>query len=377
MKRALLAAVLLLVPALAQEPPFTVAPGLFDVSRPDDLGLQPAPGTKTFTIFRAGETGERYVNGVVLTGFKGKLYAQWQSSAKDEDSPDTHVVYAVSRDGEHWSKPKVLTRTGSSMTTSGGWWTDGKILVAYINRWNADFRTGGTTDYRLSKDGVHWSKLRPVTGADGKPVQGVIEQDPHALPDGRIVAAFHMQPGLAATPYYTDDPKGQTGWTAGKMTHLPHQGSESRELEPSWFLAADGCLVMVFRDQENSFRQLASRSCDRGESWTTPVVTAMPDARQKQSAGNLPGGTAFLVNAPSGNKQRWPLALTLSKDGRLFDRAFLLRAGPPPDVRYPGLYKRPGYHYPKSVVWNGALWTGYATGKEDVAVTKVPQSGLR
>jgi len=329
-----------------------------------------------FTSFRSREGSGHYVNGVVLIGFKGKLYAQWQTSAKDEDAPDTHVVYAVSPDGAHWSAPKALTRASASMTTSGGWWTDGKTLTAYINVWNADFRSGGITKYVTSKDGVHWSKPRPVSDGNGKPVPGVIEQDPHALPDGRIVTAFHLQPGLIATPLFTDDPRGVSGWTKGQMTNLPHEGRESRELEPSWFRRADGCLVMVFRDQESTYRQLASVSCNRGETWTTPVLTAMPDSRMKQSAGNLPNGTAFLVNAPSGNKLRSPLALTLSKDGKLFDRAFLLASGPPPPVRYEGLTKRPGYHYPKSVVWNGALWIGYANAKEDVVIVRVPLAAL-
>lgn len=61
---------------------------------------------------------------------------------------------------------------------------------------------------------------------------------------------------------------------------------------------------MVFRDQDSSFRQLASESTDRGVTWATPVLTAMPDSRAKQSAGNLPDGTAFLVNAPSGSIAR-------------------------------------------------------------------------
>lgn len=364
------------MPAFAQETPYTVASNLFDVSRPDDLGLKPVPGTQTFTIYRAGEIGDKYVNGVALFGFKGKLYAQWQASDKDEDSTDTHVVYAVSTDGEHWSAPRALASAGETMRTSGGWWSDGKVLTAFINVWNADFRTGGTTQYVSSKDGLHWSKPRAVTGAGGKSVEGVIEQDPHALPDGRIVTAFHLKPGLIATPFFTDDPQGTTGWRRGAMTNLPHEGLESRELEPSWFRRADGCLVMVFRDQANSFRQLAAQSCDRAVHWTLPVLNAMPDSRAKQSAGNFPDGTAYIVNAPSGTKLRSPLVLTLAKDGHVFDRALLLRAGPPSEPRFSGLYKRPGYHYPKSVIWNDALYVSYANAKENVDVTRVPLSAL-
>lgn len=374
MRAAVFALVVLLSPALGAEPPFAVKPGLFDMGRPDDLGLKPAPGAQTFTIFRAADNTDHYANGAVLMPFKGKLYAQWQSSARDEDAPDTHVVYAVSQDGEHWSVPKILVPRGKPMRTSGGWWTDGKTLVAYSNVWPNGFdrNFGGYTEYRTSSDGRHWSKPRRVAGADGKPIDGVIEQDPHALPDGRIVTAFHLQPGLVVAPFFTDDKRGIARWKRGVMQNLPHAGPESRELEPSWFRRADGCLVMVFRDQDNSFRQLASQSCDRGETWSTPVLTDMPDSRAKQSAGNLADGTAFLVNAPSGTRVRAPLALTLSSDGSAFGKAFLLRGEALSLPRYSGRYKRPGYHYPKSVVWKGFLYAAYATNKEDVELTRVP-----
>ena len=103
----------------------------------------------------------------------------------------------------------------------------------------------------------------------------------------------------------------------------------------------------------------------------------MPDSCAKQSAGNLSDGKAFLVNAPNTGKVRIPLALTLSKDGARFDRAFLLRGQADlPPLRYPGKYKHPGFHYPKSVVWNGYLYVGYAVNKEDVGLTRVPLSSL-
>lgn len=84
------------------------------------------------------------------------------------------------------------------------------------------------------------------------------------------------------------------------------------------------------------------------------------------------------MNEPSGNKTRIPLVLTLSKDGRFFDRAFVLRRGSADlqPLRYPGKYKRPGYHYPKSVIWNGFLYVSYAANKEDVELTRVPLASL-
>lgn len=361
--------------------PYRITPELFDPAAGADLGLRPASGTQTFTIFRPGKSDDRFNNGVVLMPFKGSLYAQWQSSERDEDSPDTWVAYSRSDDGGvSWTPPEVLAARGegSAMHSSGGWWSDGETLVAYINVWPSGFQSGegGHSEYRLSTDGVQWSTPRRVLDADGRPVDGIIEQDPHALPGGRIVTAFHLRPGLMVSPHYTDDSLGIAGWRRGAMENLPYESKTSRELEPSLFLRGD-CLVMVFRDQASSFRQLASESCDRGETWSRPVLTGMPDARAKQSAGNLPDGTAFLVNAPNADRVRIPLAVTPSEDGHTFARSFLLRGHKDlQPLRFEGRYKRPGYHYPKSVVWDGYLYVGYATNKEDVEVTRVPLSGL-
>lgn len=376
-----------LIAAAPADAPYRTAPGLFQAGAPD-LGLKPAAGTQTFTVFAPSEATDRFSNGVVLMPFKGRLYAQWQSSARDEDAPDTWVAYSVSDNGETWPAPTVLARAGEGglMRSSGGWWTDGETLVAYVNVWPDGFQSGagGYAEYRLSRDGETWSEPRRVMGTDGRPVEGVIEQDPHLI-DGRLMTGFHMRPGMIAGPFYTDDPLGLSGWTPGQMQNLPrdasgaaaeHEKRLSREIEPSLFERGD-CAVMVFRDEELSFRQIASESCDRGVTWTTPVLTDMPDARAKQSAGNLPDGTAYLVNAPNTDRPRMPLAVTLSNDGRVFDRSFLLRgAGDLQPLRYEGQYKRSGYHYPKSIVWNGALYVGYATNKEDVQVTRVPLAAL-
>lgn len=103
----------------------------------------------------------------------------------------------------------------------------------------------------------------------------------------------------------------------------------------------------------------------------------MPDARTKQSAGNLPDGTAYLVHSPNAGKTRIPLALSLSRDGMVFDRSHLLRGEADlQPLLHAGLYKRPGYHYPKSVVANGHLYIAYTANKEDVELTRIPLSAL-
>lgn len=361
--------------------PFKVH-SLFNFDQPETLGLPFAKGLETITIFTPKSCDNKYNHGVVLFPYKGMLYAQWQSSSVDEDGEDTQIFYSRSANGKDWNKPSALTEKWKyGIKTSGGWWSDGNTLVAYICNWpnKTEGTKEGYTEYVTSTNGIYWKSPKPLTNSDGHAVSGIIEQDVHALKNGRLITAFHMQPGLIVTPFYTDDPLGISGWKAGKMINMPTNKTYiSREIEPSWFYRKDSSVVMIFRDQSNTYKKLASVSKNNGLSWTTPVIIDTPDSRAKQSAGNLPNGTAFMVNNPSGNKNRFPLVITLSKDGFVFDNAYLLRSGNEDlqPMKFKGKYKRIGYSYPKSVIWGNYLYVSYATNKEDVELTRIPIDSL-
>lgn len=378
---ALILACLVATPLAAQDKPFEVREGLYDKSNPATLGLQPVKDAQTFTIMRPDENTNKFNHGVVLLPFKDKLYAQWQTSKQDEDAPETIVVYSVSTDGETWSPPKPMTEVwDKGYKSSGGLWSDGEMLVAYINVWPADMKPrGGYVEYITSTDGETWSEPKRVMKSDGTPVNGIFEQDPHRIDGGRLITAVHEQPGLIAKPYYTDDALGVSGWRAGAIENLPHAPDITRELEPSAFVRRDGSVVMVFRDQGRSFKKLASVSRDRGLSWSQATETNMPDSRSKQSAGNLPDGTAYHASSPTGTRDRFPLILTLSGDGYRFETAYTLRTGDADlqPKRFEGKYKNVGFSYPKSVVWKDHLYVAYATNKEDVQYTRVPLASIR
>lgn len=364
----------------AQAQPFTTQAGLLDQTKTNDLGLAKATGTETVTVFKATASSDHYSNGVVMVGFKGYLYCQWQSSDTNEDSPDTWVAYSRSQDGKTWTAPMQLALPfNSSYCTSGGWWVNGDTLVAFVNVWPSSLTPrGGFAYYRKSTDGMNWTPMKQVTMSDGTVMKGIFEQDPHALPDGRIINAVHFQPGLICSPVYSDDPVGYRGWRRATFTPMAYTGDVTREIEPSWFRKSDGTAVMVFRDQMSTYRKLAATSTNRGQTWTTAVLTDMPDSRAKQSAGNLPDGTAYIVSNPVDGKTRYPLAIVLSKDGAIFTKAYLLRAGGS-DLQaqqYTGTAKTIGYSYPKSTIWNGYLYAAYSTQKEDVEYTRIPLSSI-
>ena len=354
-----------------------LAEGVIDTTRHETLGLKKSEAVRTVRIFTATDHTDHYANGVVMTAFKGKLYCMWQSSPKDEDSDDTWVAYSVSNDeGMTWTAPKPLSVPSDGFyCTSGGWLVRGDTLTAFIDTWQKGLEPrGGRTCYMTTTDGRTWSQLQPVRMADGRPMDGVLEQDPYPLPDGRIVGASHLMPGLHICPVFTDDPTGHNGWKRGDM-ESEDAGKQSREIEPSQYVQPDGTIVMLFRDQKSSFRKLASVSRDRGETWSKPQITNIPDARTKQCAGNLPDGTSYMVCCPANGKWRWPLVLLLSQDGVWFDHATLLRSGESIDLpprRYEGRYKTLGFSYPKAFVHNNSLYVSYSVNKEDVECTIIP-----
>ncbi|WP_228853437.1 exo-alpha-sialidase [Aegicerativicinus sediminis] len=375
----ILLVIFLSIPIEAQSKPYEVD-NFFDTSDSLSLGLNYPNGIENITIFMPVINKHQYNHGVVLYPFQDKLFAMWQSSKKNEDENGTQILYSYSKDGENWSAPTQLTKPwNGGIKTSGGWWSFNDDLIAFINVWPYNGKKKqGFTHYKVSKNGLKWSPEKPVLNAENFPIKGIIEQDLDTLVNGRILTAFHMQPGLKITPSFTDNPSAIRGWTMGKIKMPQSNDNMSRGIEPSWFTQSDGSIVMVFRDQESSFKQLAAISNDLGVSWTDPVIVNMPDSRAKQSAGNLVDGTAFIINNPSGNKNRFPLAITLSKDGKHFTKSYLLRNGGSdlPEIQFEGKYKRKGFSYPKSVIWNDYLYVGYATNKETIELTRIPLKSI-
>ena len=364
--------------------PFRIIDGLFNSSEKETMGLDYAKGIETIKVFSATDDSYHYNNGVVMTSFKNNLYCMWQTSPKDEDSPDTIVVYSISEDmGKTWSAHKNLSNpVEGCFCTSGGWISTEYSLIAFINVFNSENfkKNGGTTQFRESIDGLNWTEQNELKMDDNSIFNGIFEQDPHKLPDGRIINAAHFQPGLKLCPIYTDDPTGKTGWKKGKFNYTDN-GDQSVELEPSFFVQNDGVLVMVMRDQRSRYISLAAKSDDRGEHWSQTMETNMPDSRAKQCAGNLPDGTVFLVNNPgrviNNNNATWrvPLTITLSKDGYFFTKSYLLRSGKDDDYpkqKYEGRANTLGYSYPKAFIHEDYLYVSYSTNKDDAEYSRIP-----
>lgn len=248
---------------------------------------------------------------------------------KAEDDPGhMHTAMGVlsTRDGEHWTSPRLLPvpvvpNHGPQPTASG------RLIVA------------GGTMFPYTDD---------PSGEDGYQLTGIYGD------------AFGDDPPYddsAAIELVTK----ARGWDAPLLC------------EGAFFQTDDGVIHMMLRS--NGPFLWCTESRDDGATYSEPHPTAFSDDKSKFHFGRLPDGRFYAVSNPVTGGGRNPLVLSLSKDGENFDVRYILR-DEPYEKRYPGMYKGGLYGYPHTVIAGGFLYVIYSKRKEAVEVTRVPLSAL-
>ena len=106
-------------------------------------------------------------------------------------------------------------------------------------------------------------------------------------------------------------------WLERTHYHLPPTTASPREAEVLLYRTSGLPKKLCFSTRTNA-------SLGTG-GWTTPAESNIPDMGSNLNAGTLPTGEVYLLSNPIvGAPPRNPLVLSLSKDGLLFDRAFIL-----------------------------------------------------
>ena len=133
----------------------------------------------------------------------------------------------------------------------------------------------------------------------------------------------------------------------------------------------DGRLVSLWK------HALTSISEDGGNTWAQPVERAkgFVNSNAKIWGQRLSDGTYATVYNPS--EFRWPLAISLSKDGLEYTTLNLVHGEITP-MRYGGNYKSFGPQYVRGIQEgngtppDGDLWVTYSMNKEDMWVSHIP-----
>ena len=355
------------------------------------FGYPALEGVTHHDIYRAtAETGW-FSHHAQIVHHKGMFFASWSSHPTGEDGPGQRVLCALSEDGTVWKPPfeclppmdaaKDPGETGRVVTAIGWVIAGGKAYVIG----EVDDRLGGRHRDKISYNPAESTPERPYMGRYGL---GRVARAVGC--DGGLGPVFWLQakppnPRLGrlaekivlalSEPEHRPswDFQNKTAWTRGEDSHLL--------CEPTIYRRRDGVFVKISRDRERppSFRLYAALSRNGGKNWTTAVRTSIPDSPSKSCSGSLPDGSVFLIGnyvPESAHGRRDPLVLSLSRDGKRFDRAAAIRGGSP-EIRSAGAAKSRGFQYPSAVVERDALWVIYSIGKEDVAVSRIPLTALK
>lgn len=316
-----------------------------------------------------------------ITYFKGKLIAIWSNGMKDEDAAGQRVVFAVSTQKlTIWSKPKALALPSVyhgdtlNVLTAAGFHQFNDTLVAYYGEYSPK-KTNTHLWAKITTDGEHWSEPMdmhvPVNSNHG----------PQLLSNGRLIISGNF------TFPYTDDYRGLNGWKMSSFydpalfiednPRTFYAPAEKNNLPPlcegSFFETDDGILHSLLRVTGKGWkgRLWLTESKDRGVNWSMPVETDFTDNDSKFHFGRLPDKRFYYVGIPDTlhHYARTPLILSISEDGRLFDKQYII-ADDAYKLKKEGLWKGGQYGYPHTIIVNNYMYVIISRQKEAVEVIR-------
>lgn len=321
-----------------------------------------------------------------ITRFKNKFIAIWSNGLIGEDQPGQRVVFSVSKDFFHWSKPRVLSNPSIykkdtlNILTAAGFNQFNDTLVAYYGEYSPA-RTNTHLWARITTDGEHWSKPIdmhvPVNSNHG----------PQAVASGRLIISGNF------TYPYTDDYRGLSGWKTlsfypdslykednPETFYAPAEKYGFPPLcETSFFQTDDGVIHALLRVTDDAWKGWLwqTESKDNGAHWAMPVQSKFTDNDSKFHFGRLPNKEFYYVGIPDTlhRHERMPLVLSTSKDGVLFDKNYVI-ADKPYKMKKDGLYKDGQYGYPHTMLYNGYMYIIVSRLKEAVEVLRFKIDGL-
>jgi hypothetical protein len=333
------------------------------------------------------DTSWMYSHHAAIAHFKNKFIATWSNGMIGEDQPGQRVLFSTSKDFFHWSKPKVLASPSAynadtlNVLTEAGMHQFHDTLVAYYGEYSPH-RTNTHLWAKISTDGEHWGKAIDMY------VPLIPNHGPEKTASGRLIISGNF------TFPYTDDYRGLSGWKmtsfyAGSLYTQDNSATfyapaEKNNLPPlcegSFFQTDDGIIHMLLRITGKGWkgRLWLTESKDNGVHWSFPVETGFTDNDSKFHFGRLPDKRFYYVGIPDTihHYARTPLVLSLSDDGKLFGKSFII-ADQPYTLKKEGLYKGGQYGYPHTIIYNGYMYVIISRQKEAIEVIRFKLSQLK
>lgn len=365
-----------------------------------DGQLSPVVGVHNIQVMRANRQhpdasngeGWTYNHQPMIAYWNGQFYMQYLSDPSDEHVPPGHTLLMTSKDGYAWSNPKVVF---PAMDVPDGFTKPGRNDVAKGIKAVMHQRVGFYVSkegrlYTMGHYGVAFDKKDSPN--DGNGIGRVIREIKADGTYGPIAFIYFnhwvkenkMEKKLEY-PYYISchdkalrqacqeilaNPLYRMQWVeeADKDDPLIPLNKDYKAF--CYYTLPDGRIASLWK------HALTSISEDGGQTWAQPVLRAkgFVNSNAKIWGQKLSDGTYATIYNPS--EFRWPLAISLSKDGLEYKTLNLIH-GEITAMRYGGNYKSYGPQYARGIQpGNGTppdknLWVAYSMNKEDMWISRV------
>ena len=369
-----------------------------ELSNPNlhDGGLSPVVGVHNIQTMRANRklpyatngNGWTYNHQSMMAYWHGSFYMHYLCDPVDEHVPPSMTMLQTSKDGYTWTDPEVLFPI---YRIPDGFTKDGKVFAKgmdAIMHQRVGFYVSKSD--RLIAIGNYGIALYPKDDPnDGNGIGRVVRE---IYEDGSFGPIYFIYYNHAFNekntdfPYYTRskdkgfreaceeilaNPLQRMGWVEEADREDPIIPLKKEYKAFCYYTLDDGRIVSLWK------HALTSISGDGGNTWAEPIARAkgFVNSNAKIWGQRLSDGTYATVYNPS--EFRWPLAISLSKDGLEYTTLNLIYGEVPP-MRYAGQYKSFGPQYVRGIQEgngtpeDGDLWLTFSVNKEDMWVSRVP-----
>lgn len=362
-----------------------------------DGQLSPVVGVHNIQVLRANReypeasngNGWTYNHQPMLAYWNGLFYMQYLADPSDEHVPPSQTFLMTSEDGYTWSNPDVvfpLYKVPDGYTKPGR--TDvAKGLMAIMHQRVGFYVSKSGRLITMANYGIALDKKDDPN--DGNGIGRVVREINRDGSYGPIYFIYYnhgFNEKNTDYPYFRKSRDKEFVKACREILDNPlymmqwvEEADRDDSLIPlskgykafNYYHLPDGKVACLWK------HALTSVSEDGGYTWAEPVLRAkgFVNSNAKIWGQRLSDGTYATVYNPS--EFRWPLAVSLSKDGLEYTTLNLIHGEITP-MRYGGNYKSYGPQYPRGIQEgngtppDGGLWVAYSVNKEDMWIARVP-----
>ena len=361
-----------------------------------DGGLSPVVGVHNIQILRANREypthadndGWTYNHQPMMAYWSNRFYVHYLCDPKDEHVPPSRTMLQTSVDGYTWTEPEILF---PEIKVPEGFQKPNRPekahdLTAIMHQRVGWYVSKSGQLFAIGNYGVAFDKKDDPNDGNGLGrVVREVKKDGTFGPIYFIYLNHIYKSYKTAFPYYTKadkatrraceeilaNPRYRMQWVEEADRNDPLIPLHKEYKAYCDYTLPDGRLVSLWK------HALTSISDDGGQTWAQPVNRAQGfvNSNAKIWGQRLSDGTYATIYNPS--EYRWPLGISLSKDGLEYTTLNLVQGEVPP-MRYGGNYKSYGPQYVRGIQeGNGVprdsdLWVAYSMNKEDMWVAHIP-----